>query len=143
MRISAKADYAVRAMIVLADRRARHRGAVKAEEVARAAGIPPKFLETILVQLKRDGLVEAKRGADGGYWLSRPPEAISLADVLRAVDGPLTQIGGRPAEEVSYPEDVGSLAAVWRDAGAALAEVLEEATLDRVAVRSPVPDFQI
>jgi len=143
VRISAKADYALRAMIVLADRHARGREPVKVDEIARAGEIPPKFLETILVQLRRHGLLTSKRGADGGYRLARPPEEVSVADVLRTVDGPLAQVLGRAPEDLDYPRDVAALGRVWREAAEAVGEVLEGATLDRLARGAAVPDFQI
>jgi Rrf2 family protein len=143
MRISAKADYAVRAMIVLARRHARGPEPVKTEEMARAAGIPAKFLEAILAQLKREGLVTSKRGAEGGYRLTRGPDAVSVADILRAVDGPLALVAGHAPAETSYPPETAALSAVWTDAEQALTETLEAATLDRLSRGAPVLDFQI
>ena len=143
MRISAKADYAVRAILVLASRQRRGSGPVKIEDVARSGGVPPKFLESILVQLKRAGLTEAKRGADGGYWLARPAEEISVADVLRAIDGPLTLVAGHRPGTVAYPDEVAALQDVWEDTRAALRRVLEDATFDRLAESGRALDFQI
>ena len=143
MRISAKADYAVRAVLVLAGRRVRGPGPVKIDDVARAGGVPPKFLESILVQLKRAGLVDSKRGADGGYWLARPAEEISVADVLRAIDGPLTLVAGRRPGQVDYPPEVAPLQEVWEETRAALRGVLDDLTFDRLTAAGQALDFQI
>jgi Rrf2 family protein len=143
MRISAKADYAVRAVLVLAGRRERDPGPVKIEDVARAGGVPPKFLESILVQLKRGGLVDSKRGADGGYWLARPAEEISVADVLRAIDGPLTLVAGRRPGQVDYPPEVAPLQEVWEQTRAALRGVLDDLTFDQLTPAGQALDFQI
>jgi Rrf2 family protein len=95
VRLSAKADYAIRAAVELAA--AADGTPVKGERIASAQQIPPKFLENILLDLKQSGLVASRRGAEGGYWLARPADAISLADVIRAVEGPLANVrGARP-----------------------------------------------
>ena len=99
MRLSARADYALRAAIELA---AAHEGHVTAEQLAQAQNIPGKFLETILTHLRRSNIVRSQRGPDGGYWLSRPASEISLAQVIRAVEGPLVGVRGQRPEEVSY-----------------------------------------
>jgi Rrf2 family protein len=93
VRVSAKADYAIRAALELA---AAGEGPVKGERIAHAQEIPPNFLENILGDLRNAGLVASRRGAEGGYWLARPAEEISLADVIRAVEGPLANVRGRP-----------------------------------------------
>ena len=92
MRVSAKADYAVRAAAELATTEGG--GPVKAERIAEAQEIPIKFLETILLELKHAGIVRSQRGPDGGYALARPADGIALADVIRAVDGPLANVRG-------------------------------------------------
>jgi len=143
MKISAKADYAVRAMIVLARRHTRGPEPVKTEEMARAAGVPAKFLEAILAQLKREGLVTSKRGAEGGYRLTRSPDALSVADILRAVDGPLALVAGHTPSEISYPPETAALSTVWTEAEQVLTETLEAATLDRLSRGVAVLDFQI
>ena len=143
MRISAKADYAVRAVLVLAGRRASPPAPVKIEDIARAGGVPPKFLESILVQLKRAGLVDSKRGAEGGYWLARGPEEVSVADVLRAIDGPLTLVAGRRPGQVDYPTEVAPLQEVWEETRSALRGVLEDLTFDRLAQAGRALDYQI
>ena len=91
VRVSAKADYAIRAGVELA---AAGEGPVKGERIAQAQEIPPNFLENILSDLRNAGLVSSRRGADGGYWLARPAAEISLADIIRAVDGPLANVRG-------------------------------------------------
>jgi Rrf2 family protein len=100
VRISAKADYAVRAAIELAA--AGTERPTKGDAVAQAQGIPLKFLENILADMRHAGLVTSRRGAEGGYWLARPAEEITVADIIRAVEGPLASVrGGRP-EDVDY-----------------------------------------
>src|SRR6266576_5917499 len=99
MRVSAKADYAVRAALQLASA---PDGPVKGETIAEAQDIPLRFLENILAELRHAGLVQSQRGAEGGYLLARPPGEIALADVIRAVDGPLANVGGRRPEQLEY-----------------------------------------
>ena len=110
MRIYARADYAVRAAVELA---AADDGPTKGEAIARAQAIPLKFLENILADLRHARLVRSQRGAEGGYWLAQPAEDISLADVIRAVEGPLASVRGGPPEEVAYDGAAESLARVW------------------------------
>src|SRR4029434_6285272 len=99
MRVSAKADYAVRAAVELA---AAGKGPVKGDRIAEAQGIPLKFLENILAELRHAGLVQSQRGAEGGYWLARPADQVTVADVIRAVDGPLANVRGARPESISY-----------------------------------------
>src|SRR5919109_2199306 len=99
MRLSARVDYALRAAAELAVGGERP---VTAVQLAEAQQIPPKFLENILSQLRRSGLVRSQRGPEGGYWLARPADKISLADVIRAVEGPLATVRGECAESLSY-----------------------------------------
>ena len=99
MRISAKADYAVRAAVQLA---AAAEGPTKGDAIAQAQGIPLKFLENILGDLRHAGLVRSQRGADGGYWLDRPAGEITVADIIRAVEGPLASVRGQRPEDVAY-----------------------------------------
>lgn len=127
MQISAKSDYAVRALTELAAQGAG--GPVKGERLAVSQQIPPKFLEAILAQLRQSGLLRSRRGADGGYWLARPPEEISLADIIRAADGPLASIRGQRPETVSYEGAAGRLTEVWVALRASLRTVLEVVTL--------------
>ncbi|MFM9135725.1 MAG: RrF2 family transcriptional regulator [bacterium] len=126
MRISAKADYAVRAATELA---AAGEGPVKGEELAEAQDIPLQFLEHILGELKHARLVRARRGAKGGYWLAREPEEITLADLIRAVEGPLANIQDDAPETTDYPGAAAPLTEVWVAVRASLREVLEQVTL--------------
>ncbi len=126
MRVSAKADYAIRAAVELA---AAGDGPVKGDRVAQAQEIPPNFLENIFGDLRNAGLVASRRGADGGYWLARPADEISLADVIRAVDGPLANVRGVRSEQVSYQGSAEQLREVWVAVRASLRAVLEQVTL--------------
>jgi Rrf2 family protein len=126
MRVSAKVDYAVRAMIELA---AADGGPVKADRLAQAQSIPATFLENIMVELRRAGLVRSQRGSEGGYWLARPAEEITLADVIRGVEGPLANVRGQGAEELAYDGAAGPLREVWVAVRSSLRSVLETVTL--------------
>ncbi|MGZ4381649.1 MAG: RrF2 family transcriptional regulator [Gaiellaceae bacterium] len=139
MRVSAKVDYAVRAAIELAV--AAGEGPLKGERIATAQSIPPKFLENILLDLRHAGLVASQRGTEGGYWLARPPEEITVADVIRAVEGPIASVRGVRPDELEYTGSAEPLRDVWLDLRTALRGVLEHVTLaDLVArTRSPGP----
>jgi Rrf2 family protein len=126
MRISAKADYAVRAAVEMA---AAGEDPVKGERIAEAQDIPLQFLEHILLELKHARLVRAKRGAHGGYWLDRPPEEITLANVIRAVEGPLANIQDQAPEQTKYPGNAEPLSEVWIAVRASLRRVLEHVTI--------------
>ena len=131
MRISAKADYALRAALELA---ASPEGEpVKGERLATAQGIPLQFLEHILLELKHAGLINARRGARGGYWLARPPTEVSVADVIRAVEGPLANIHENAPEELHYGGPAERLRDVWVAVRAGLRAVLENVSLADVA----------
>ena len=131
MRISAKADYAVRAALELA---ASPNGEpVKGERLAEAQQIPLQFLEHILLELKHAGLINARRGARGGYWLARPPSEVSVADVIRAVEGPLANIHEHAPEELHYGGPAERLRDVWVAVRAGLRAVLENVSLADVA----------
>jgi Rrf2 family protein len=135
MRVSAKVDYALRACAELAGA---GEGRVKGDRLAQAQEIPLKFLENILLDLKHAGLVQSQRGADGGYWLSLPPAEISLADVIRAVEGPIANVRGMPPQEVEYNGPAAPLQQVWIAVRANLRIVLEAVTLaDLAAGRLP------
>jgi Rrf2 family protein len=134
--ISAKADYAVRAAVHLASV---SEGPTTADAIAAAQGISPKFLEAILGTLRSAGLVRSQRGAHGGYWLSRPADSITVADVLRAVDGPLASVRGQRPEDVAYSGTAERLPQVWIAARAAVREVLEQVTLADVATGAMPP----
>jgi len=126
VRISAKADYAVRAALELA---AAEGEPVKGERLAAAQDIPLQFLEHILLELKHARLVQARRGARGGYWLARPAEEITVADVIRAVEGPLANIHEAAPEELHYAGAAERLRDVWVAVRANLRAVLESVTL--------------
>ena len=131
VRISAKADYAVRAAVELAA--ADNGGPVKGEQVATAQSIPIKFLENILVDLRQAGIVQSRRGPDGGYWLARPAAEVTVADVIRASDGPLASVRGEKPEDLTYEGAAESLRDVWVALRASLREVLEHVTLEDLA----------
>ena len=130
MRVSAKADYAVRAVVELA---ASGSGPVKGERIAQAQDIPLKFLENILGELKHAGLVRSQRGIEGGYWLARPPEEISIADVIRSVEGPLASVRGESPESLDYSGSAVPLGKLWVAVRANLRGVLESVTVADVA----------
>jgi Rrf2 family protein len=132
MRLSARADYALRAAIELA---ASGGGHVTADQLARTQHIPGKFLEAILTQLRRAGLVRSQRGPDGGFWLARPAADISLADIIRAIDGPLVGVRGERPEKVGYTGAAEPLQTVWIALRANERAILEEVTLDDIVKR--------
>jgi Rrf2 family protein len=136
VRVSAKADYAIRAAVELA---AAGDGPVKGERIAQAQQIPANFLENILVELRNAGIVASRRGADGGYWLAAPPGDVSIADVIRAVDGPLANVRGVRSEQVDYDGTAATLREVWIAVRASLRDVLERVTLADVA-RGELPE---
>lgn len=132
MRITAKADYAVRAAAELAA--AESDGVpVKGEHLARSQSIPQNFLENILTELRRAGIVRTRRGADGGYQLARPAAEITVADVLRAVEGPLAAVQGNRPETLEYEGAAEHLPEVWVALRASLRAVLEHVTLADLA----------
>lgn len=132
MRVSAKVDYALRAMLELA---AAPPGPLKSERISSAQEIPQKFLENILLDLRHASLVTSQRGAEGGYALARPASEISLADVIRAVEGPIATVRGVRPEEVAYAGRAVPLREVWIDLRAAMRGVLEETSLADVLER--------
>jgi Rrf2 family protein len=131
MRVSAKVDYAVRAMIELATEESER--PVKGERIAQAQAIPAKFLENILADLRQGGLVRSQRGVDGGYWLARPAEEISVADVIRVVEGPLANVRGARPDDVEYAGSAARLRDVWLAVRVNLRAVLETVTLAQLA----------
>lgn len=131
MRVTAKADYAVRAVVELASSSAD--APRKVDEVAKAQGIPLSFLENILTQLRSAGIVRSQRGPEGGYWLAHPAKEVTLADVIRAVEGPLVGVRGQRPEEVAYAGSAESLQQVWVALRANLRKVLERVTVADVA----------
>ncbi len=132
MRITAKVDYAVRAAIELArayptdDSRP---VPLTRQAIAEAQEIPSKFLEHILADLKRSQIVGSVRGADGGYWLHRPPAEITMADIIRAAEGPLADVRGERPDALDYPDDLEVLQRAWIAVRANLRAVLEQVTL--------------
>ncbi len=137
MRVTAKADYAVRAAVELVG--AQETAPRKMDEVAAAQEIPVSFLENILTQLRSAGIVRSQRGPDGGYWLSRPAAEITLAQVIRAVEGPLVGVRGQRPEEVVYQGSAEPLQRVWIALRANLRAVLEQITVADVAANQ-LPD---
>ncbi len=133
MRISAKTDYAVRAVVELAAAGANDEHPVKSERLATAQDIPLRFLENILMQLRQAGIVVSRRGAEGGYRLAKPPEEITVADVIRAIDGPLAGVGGERPEKLTFPGATAPLRDVWVAVRASLRDVLEHVTLADLA----------
>lgn len=141
MRITAKVDYAVRAAAELAAHASAHgsKAPMKGDAVATAQSIPARFLESILSELRRSGIVGSQRGSDGGYWLARPAADVSVADIIRAVEGPLADVRGAPPEEVAYEGAALELQRVWIATRVALREVLEATTLADIAGGSLPP----
>ena len=135
MRVTAKADYAVRAAVEIA---AAGEGPVKGEAISRAQAIPARFLENILGELRHAGLVRSQRGVEGGYWLARPPAEIAIADIIRAVEGPLASVRSEPPEELQYTGSAEPLRMVWLALRVNIRAVLETVTLaDVVAGKLP------
>lgn len=132
MRVSAKVDYALRAMLELAAAG----GLVKGERLASAQGIPRKFLETILLELRHDELVASQRGVEGGYMLAKPAAEITVADVIRAVEGPIATIRGSRPEDVAYEGSASALQPLWLELRGAMRDVLEGTTLAELVERS-------
>ena len=133
MRVSAKVDYALRALAELA---AAPAAPVTAERLAGAQGIPLKFLENILLELRRAEIVASQRGAEGGYRLAKPAAEISLADVIRAVEGPIATVRGSRPEDVEYTGAAAALRDVWIELRTSMRGVLEETSLADLVARS-------
>jgi Rrf2 family protein len=127
--ISAKVDYAVRALCTLADAGERP---VTAETLASSQGLPAKFLESILNDMRRAGLLLSQRGAEGGYRLSRSPDTITVADVIRPLDGPLAEVRGLRPEAATYEGSAEHLQTVWVAVRASLRSVLETVTISDI-----------
>jgi Rrf2 family protein len=139
MRVTARGDYAVRVAVELAA----GNGATRTVgDLAERQNIPPRFLENILLALRRAGLVHSRRGTDGGFRLALPADEITVADVLRAAEGPLANVQGLPPEEVIYAGSAIVLRDVWVAARASLRMVLEHVTLADVARHSLPPEVQ-
>ena len=131
MRVSAKSDYALRALIEMATRKDGR--AVSAEELGRLQEIPHGFLQAILADLRRAGVVISQRGQSGGWRMARPASDVSVADVIRAVDGPLVSVYGLRPEAVSYNESAEVLQHVWIAARSSLREVFEHVSIQALA----------
>ncbi|WP_280889527.1 Rrf2 family transcriptional regulator [Streptomyces sp. LBL] len=142
MRISARADYAVRAVLELAVRQ--DDGPVKAEAVAAVQDIPHKFLEGILGDLRRAGVVDSRRGGGGGYRLARPATEITVADVIRAVDGPIVSVRGERPTELEYTGSAQPLLPLWIALRANVRRILEGVTIADIATGTlPEPVRQL
>jgi Rrf2 family protein len=131
VRVSARADYAIRALLELAA--AGPGEPVRGDAIAQAQAIPAKYLENLLADLRRSRLIASQRGANGGYRLARPSSAITLADVIRAIDGPLAGVRDDAPEDVAYTGAAASLRDVWVALRASMRTVLEATTLADVA----------
>jgi Rrf2 family protein len=131
MHVTAKADYAVRAVIELAD--SKQDAPRKVDDVAQSQAIPVSFLENILTQLRSSGIVRSQRGPEGGYWLAKPANEVSLAQIIRAVEGPLVGVRGQRPEEIEYVGSSEALQQVWIALRANLRKVLERVTVADVA----------
>lgn len=129
MHVSAKGDYAARAMTALASI---YPGRASAQSLADDYDLPRKFLEAVLADLRRAAIVVSVRGAEGGYSLRRPPSEITLGEVLRAIDGPLADVHGLRPDEVQYPDNLRHLQEVWVAARSAVRSVFDEVTLDQL-----------
>ena len=133
MRVSAKSDYALRALLELAGRS--DGLAVSAEELGRLQDIPHGFLQAILADLRRAGVVMSQRGQSGGWRMAREAEAVTVADVIRAIDGPLVSVHGLRPEAVAYNDSAEVLQVVWIAARSSLREVFEQVTIRALADR--------
>lgn len=129
MHVSAKGDYAVRAVIALT---ARYPDTASAQSLAEAHDLPRKFLETVLADLRRAAIVSSTRGAEGGYALRRAPSDITVGEVLRAIDGPLADVHGLRPDEVTYAAEFEHLKEVWIAARSSVRLVFDEVTLDQL-----------
>ncbi|SNT60959.1 Rrf2 family protein [Asanoa hainanensis] len=147
MRLSARVDYAIRAVVELAARTdpdaaptgAALQPSVRASELAAIQDISPKYLEGILLSLRQGGVVAARRGSVGGYRLARPAKDISLADIIRIVDGPLTNIRGFRPEQLDYVGPAATLQMVWIALRARERQILEGVTVAEI-VRNDLPE---
>jgi Rrf2 family protein len=133
MRVSAKSDYALRALIEIAAQAGGD--AISAEEVGRRQEIPRGFLQAILADLRRAGIVMSQRGQAGGWRMARDPDEVTVADVIRAIDGPLVSVYGLRPEAVSYNETAAALQHVWIAARSSLREVFEEVTIGSLTTK--------
>ena len=135
MRLSARVDYAVRACVELAYAEPTEDSWTKADEIAAAQDIPARFLDAILRDLRRSGLVASRRGQDGGHRLARPAAAVAVADVIRAVDGPLALVRGLRPENLRYPENGAEVQRLWLRLREAERSVLDGTTIADLVLR--------
>jgi Rrf2 family protein len=133
VRLNARVDYALRAVVELASTVGGATRPVTAERLATAQGIPPKFLESILLQLRRAGVINSQRGPEGGYWLAKPADEITLADIIRVIDGPLANVRGQRPEALGYQGAATALQDVWIALRASEREILDLVTVGDVA----------
>ncbi|HIT76836.1 MAG TPA: Rrf2 family transcriptional regulator [Candidatus Avipropionibacterium avicola] len=139
MDISARTEYAIRAVLILARAQGDGVDPVPADELATEQGLPRKFLEAILADLRRGGVVSSQRGASGGYRLSRPAEQISIGAIFRAVDGPLAEVRGLRPHETTYQGVAEHLPTLWVAVRASLREVLDTVTVAQL-LQGDFPD---
>ena len=139
MRITARVDYAVRAALELA---AAAPGALTCDAIATAQGIPLNFLENILGEMRHAGLVRSQRGAEGGFRLAKTPDQITIADVIRAVEGPLASVRGEAPEDVEYPGAAEHLQDIWIAVRASVRSVVEHVTLADLASGNLPPEIK-
>ena len=132
MHVTAKADYAVRAVVELAEQQP-GLAAQGRRQSPRSQAIPVSFLENILTQLRSSGVVRSQRGPEGGYWLAQPAEEVNLAQIISAVEGPLVGVRGQRPEEIEYAGSAEALQQVWIAVRANLRSVLEQVTVADVA----------
>lgn len=130
MQVNARVDYAMRATVHIAAARGQM---VTKRQLADSQDIPARFLENILVQLVRTGILKVSRGSLGGYTLAQPASEISVADVVRAIDGPLAGVRGLPPEQIEYPENTRQVQAVWVALRASMRSVLEQTTIETLS----------
>jgi Rrf2 family protein len=131
MKVSAKVDYAVQAIVEIA-RATERQEVISAEAISQGHDIPEKFLEGILTSLRKAKLINSYRGPSGGYELARPAGEINVAEIIRAIDGPLAAVRGAPPEEIQYESSVQHVADVWIATRVALREVLENITVAQI-----------
>ncbi|WP_345762001.1 RrF2 family transcriptional regulator [Diaminobutyricibacter sp. McL0608] len=138
MQVNARVDYALRAVVQIASA-GTDGGVTTKRELSTSQHIPARFLENILLQLVRSGILIATRGSQGGYSLGRPAAEISVADVVRAIDGPLAGVRGAPPEQIDYPETSRSVQAIWIALRASMRTVLEGTSVEAL-VTGDLPD---
>lgn len=147
--ISARTDYAIRALLALSSAQEAEAGPVSADALAAGQGLPRKFLESILLDLKRGGVVSSRRGSTGGYQLARPAAEITIGAIVRVVDGPLAEVRGQRPQHATYDGDAQHLPVLWVALRASIRRVLDEVSLahllagdlpDHVRALTDLPD---